>query len=200
MKEFSSLEEFRQLPLFKTLSPYKRKSIINIGNAFQDTKFNTDGRSCHFVNDRISLMYNDHRNDKCQIQHAEIAKVLDNISDYNYCIQGFYSVFSLYRFSLVRSSRNPEYLYHSTDIEPDQIINKGIKRHYSMGVKAFPPLVFVGTEPCWKGKYVYKIKTNQPVFIDTNMDWQARDVRPYLCLREDVSPEKIVDVTEKLEF
>lgn len=65
-----------------------------------------------------------------------------------------------------------------------------------MGVKAFPPLVFVGTEPVWYGNYTYKIQNKvKDLFIDTNLDHRQLDKRPYLCTWENISPDDIVDYT-----
>jgi hypothetical protein len=199
MKTFSSLAEFRKLPQFISLKPYLRKSIINVGKVFPETEFffgtyqkNRVYFRNEFIGNTIKL---DQHELKTISQSKKIFDLLDNISKYSFCVssQGVDNTHGFYRFSSRDSIRTPEYLYHSTDVSPDIIMTEGIKRNYSLGVKAFPPLVFVGTEKCWKGKYTYKIKTSKKLYVDTNLDWQARDIKPYLCLKEDVSPSEIID-------
>jgi hypothetical protein len=199
MKTFNSLEEFRQLPQFKTLKPYLRKSIISVGKNFPETGFMFGSESkarIYFKNDFIgNTVKLDGYELKTINQEEKIFNLLNNISKYSLCVssQGVNNTHGFYRFTLRESIRTPEFVYHSSDIAPSIIMAEGICRRYSLGVKAFPPLVFVGTKKCWKGKYTYKIKTSKQFYIDTNLDWQARDIRPYLCVKEDILPSEIVN-------
>jgi hypothetical protein len=199
IKEFFSLEEFRKLPYFKSLTPYIRKSLINIGKTFPETRFLiNDNKDIWFKNEFICSNI---REENYKIftleQYSSLTALLNKISTYNYCI-GTYpnndNLCKLTKFTIQKSNRTPEFLYHQCDIPPEIILKEGIKINFSLSyTKPFPPLVFIGTEPCWYGKYIYKIKTNKQLYIDTNIDWKRLDIRPHLCLNENITPEEIIE-------
>ncbi len=184
--------EFRELPIFKSLLPNKRKAIVNClkQDIFDVSEPKISNDKFYFKSDKLRELY---KSPLCgTIQNEDIASFLNKISQYHYTIQWYTeNSFGLYRFSMIPSKRAPEFVYHKSDTPPNIILKEGIKPAYSFGIKAFPSLIFVGTEPCWFGDYTYKIRVNQPIFIDTNMDWQARDKQLYLCVKNAITPDFI---------
>lgn len=198
-KTFSSLAEFRQLPEFKSLTPYKRKAIIICLKEVPDiNNFYIKKDRFYFESEYLRQLINENithgivQNQKTT-QDENVSGILLRMMVFNFCIHYVgENLFSLYRFTIKKSGRNPEYVYHMSNTPPDVILKHGLNPNYSMNTcKAFPPFIFVGITPCWFGKYVYKIKVNQPLFIDTNLDWRMLDVKDYLCMRNNIPPELI---------
>ena len=205
IKDFVSLEEFRKLPYFKSLTPYIRKSLINIGKAFPETHFliNNNDKNIWFKNKYINLNIKEEGYKIYTLnQYSSLSELLNKLSTYNYCIGAYPNILGLCKltkFTLQESNRTPEFIYHQSDIPPEIILKEGINKKFSLSsTKPFPPLVFVGTEPCWYGKYIYKIKTNKQLYIDTNMDWKRLDKRPHLCLNVNITPDEIIECIIKI--
>jgi hypothetical protein len=198
MVQTNHLDEFRNLPEFKTVKPYLRKCVINIGKVYPNSIFSISGYgiSVRIPDIKDYCVINSH--DFCcntVVQDKVLSDLLYKISQYGYCLAyGKGDLFMLRKFNKVNSQRNPEHVYHRTNVLPNIILNEGIKRNYSLNtVKPHPPLVFVSENPMWFGKYTYKIKVNsRSLFIDTNLDWQCRDIRGIFCLYEDILKEDIV--------
>lgn len=189
---FISLDEFRQHPLFKTSHPFLRKAIVNIGKAY-DCTFS-------YINTlviRIPALSN-----YCIINGFEIItkqdiylnNLLFKISQYGWCLSyRCDDLFILSKYTKRISNRNPEFIYHMTDVEPDLILNEGLKKHYSLSsCKPHPSLVFASEIPMWFGKYTYKIATQKQLYIDTNLDWQCRD-RGIFAIYDEIRCDEIVE-------
>lgn len=198
-KNFVSFQEFRQLEFFKSLNVYLRKTIIVIGKEFPETEFLIDEKNIknvYFKNIFINNFIEFENYNSKTTQNEKISNLLNKISIFNNCISAYKNdnLCKIERFTFQKSKRNPEFVYHQTNTPPEVILKSGIKKRYSLSPsKPFNPLVFIGTEACWYGKYTYKIKTNKQLYIDTNMDWRRLDKRPYLCLKDDIEPNEIVE-------
>lgn len=215
MIEFLSLEEFRELPKFKSLNPYKRKSLINIGRVYPTAVFKVDLESEPVFAipaiDDLLIQSGESYDIKYKFEET-LFKLLHKISFYNFCIKivqkkekncvlQFYflktsiGLYGLYQFSLKTSIQTPQVIYHQTNISPSIIMREGIKMNYRIDyAKSAPPLVFATTNKGgWYGEYIYTIKTNKQIYIDTNLDWQMRDKRSFLCLKENIEPSEIIE-------
>lgn len=196
MIQFLSFGDVQKIPSFKYLPPFRRKSIINIlkQKIFTVTGVFIDNKGIfYFESSDLKEYYLYSEKEGKTVQSKNMSLLLNKIGGYGYSVSWCCdSTWKLYRFSMIKSQRSPICVYHRTDSVPDIILKNGLIPNYSFNTcKSHPPLIFVGTEPCWFGKYTYKITVEQQLYIDTNMDWQKRDIRPYLCLREFVEPKLI---------
>ena len=106
------------------------------------------------------------------------------------------SVFKLKSFTLLETPEQFEYLYHSTNVPPEIILKEGIKLRYSFClIKGFPPLIFLSHIRRWSGDYTYKVKINQKVYFDTNLNHQCRTGNYWFCVKQNITPDKIELVT-----
>lgn len=106
------------------------------------------------------------------------------------------NMFKLKTFTLLETPEQFDYLYHSTNIPPEIILKEGIKLRYSFCLlKGFPPLIFLSHIRKWIGDYTYKVKINQKVYFDTNLNHQCRTGNFWFCVKQNITPDKIELVT-----
>lgn len=194
-----TLEQFRKTSTFKNLVPYVRKTIINVGKTYPDTIFHEDIPK-YFTNTEISK-YVEIINKGSYIeletikQDKKMELLLSKLSTYNYSLSyNTKDLFQIKKFTIRQSELKPEYLYHKSNVPPEIIMKEGLKPHYSLGIYSHPSLVFLSTDKHkWFGDYEYKIKTEQQLYIDTNLDWRCLDKRGYLFVMNNINPENIVE-------
>lgn len=189
------LEEFRKLQGFKELKPFVRKSTIGIGKHYTNSRFSIYKNKVSVnIPDLLGHVVLDKYESKTVKQDSKLFELLDKISQYGYCLSYGCKddLYSLYKFTKVASKNKPEFIYHVSNVSPDIILKEGLKRHYSLDVcKAHPPLIFASRAPIWEGTYTYKIKNNYKLFIDTNLDWQRRDILGIYCIYDDIRKQDI---------
>lgn len=194
------MEEFRQLPDFKALKPYLRKSIINIGKNYIGSGFFISKNlvTCK-IPDLSGHVIIEGFETKTIKQDKKLFEVLDKISQYGYCLSYgvVETIFHFSKFTKQLSKRKPEFIYHRTNTSPEIILKDGILRHYSLNTcKAHPPLVFLSEDARWFGKYTYKIKNVYNLHIDTNLDWRCVDKKGIFCIYEDIKANDILEFSE----
>ncbi len=203
MSNSCRLEEFRQLPEFKKLTTFLRKSLINIGNVYPNTLFGSYKNDPHYLIckdlvDFVKIINFGFFSDVETVKQDEtLCKLLQKLMVYEKCLTyNLKDTFQIKQFTLRESNQKPNFLYHCSNTNPDIIMKKGLLPHYSLGIKCHPPLVFVSADRAiWQGDFVYKIKIkeNKKLYIDTNLDYQCRDKKGYLCLIDKIEPIEIID-------
>lgn len=123
-----------------------------------------------------------------------VKRVLRRILNTNYCVRCLYpgDKFNLYRYTLMPTQEQFEYLYHCSNVGPDIILYKGLKPHYSLSSsKAHGPLIFLSRTGTWSGKYRYKVKVKQPLYFDTNLNYLMKDGNNHFCVKKFIDSKLI---------
>ncbi len=117
LDKFIVLEKFRESPSFKELSPYQRKTIINIGKMYPETLFEEKGT--YFKNDNLTKFV---KFEEKTVQNDKVSTLLSKIKPFNRCFRwNSESLFQITRFTFCKSLKKPEFLYHTTDAKPEEI-------------------------------------------------------------------------------
>jgi hypothetical protein len=127
-------------------------------------------------------------------QSLLVERVLRRVFNTNYCVRCLYprDKFCLYRYTLMPTQEQYEYLYHSSNVSPSVILTLGLKPHYSLNsCKAHSPLIFLSTDGGWPGRYKYKVRVKQPLYFDTNLNHLMKKGNNNFCVKNFIDPNLI---------